>query len=321
MIDVGAAEAQAASWGIPLRDWMELHVRILGNLDPFGHPNLDDEPDEEWRGRVAEVLIQHQLAAKANRFMECSRYACLYKCKGPEEHDLFSPIYCDLRFCPRCAPRQYARLIEKYEPIVKAVAAQRKAGFKFRELTLTTRNTGSLSATQVKQFNRELKETLKILMADVRDWGAIWCDEVGFNNTNLHAHVLLYGPYIPQTKLAEVWKEISGQEIVYIKEARSGAKALIHLLKYVSKPPASDPKQIGLLEVAFHGTRRVHTVGAFYNFAGDDSDNVRSEWESCPHCGAGLKKLPGTVRIESAIAEGRTFVGTKQTARRKEWVN
>jgi hypothetical protein len=50
-------------------------------------------------------------------------------------------------------------------------------------------------------------------------------------------------------------------------------------------------------------------------------DNVCSEWETCPHCGADLKKLPGIVRIERAIKDGRTFVGTKQTARRKEWVN
>jgi hypothetical protein len=109
---------------------------------------------------------------------------------------------------------------------------------------------------------------------------------------------------------------------VYITEARgSGAKALLHLLKYVSKPPAKDPRQIGLLEVAFHGTRRVHALGVFYNFAGGDTDNVQSEWTVCPHCGAEITKQPGTARIEKAIWEGRTFVGTRNTARRKVWVN
>jgi hypothetical protein len=102
---------------------------------------------------------------------------------------------------------------------------------------------------------------------------------------------------------------------------KSGAKALIHLLKYVSKPPASDPNQIGLLEVAFHGTRRVHALGLFYNFVGEDTDNVHSEWDTCPHCGAELTKLPGSTRIEKAIIDGRTFVGTKSTARRKAWIN
>jgi hypothetical protein len=322
MIDVNKAEAQATQWGISLRDWMELQLRIFGNVDAFGDSDIDDDRDEEWRGTVAQVLVEHKLFSKAKRYLECARYAHLYQCKGKEKHDLFSPIYCDLRFCPRCAPRQFARLIQKYEPVLKAVSAHKKPGFGMREITLTTRNTGSLTPAQIKQFNLDVKKTLKLLMSGVEGWGAIWCDEVGFNNTNLHAHVLLYGPFLPQTRLAGAWNEITGYEVVYITKARkSGAKALIHLLKYVSKPPASDPNQIGLLEVAFHGTRRVHALGLLYNFVGEDTDNVHSEWDTCPHCGAELTKLPGSTRIEKAIIDGRTFVGTKSTARRKAWIN
>jgi hypothetical protein len=322
MIDVHKAEAQATQWSISMRDWLELQVQIFGNVDAFGDSDIDDEADEEWRGQVAQVLIEHRLFSKANHYMECCCYAYLYQCKGEEKHDLFSPIYCDLRFCPRCGPRQFARLIEKYEPVLKAVSAHKKPGFRIREITLTTRNTGNLKPEQIKEFNLCVKKTLKSLMHGVDGWGALWCDEVGFNNTNLHAHILLYGPFVPQNRLAEVWNEISGHEVVYITKARkSGGKALIHLLKYVSKPPANDPNQIGLLEVAFHGTRRVHALGLFYNFVGDDTDNIQSEWDTCPHCGAELTKLPGSTRIERAILEGRTFVGTKNTARRKTWVN
>lgn len=322
MIDVNKAEAQATQWGISLRDWMELQLQIFGNVDAFGDSDIDDERDEEWRGTVAQVLVEHKLFSKAKRYLECARYAYLYQCKGKEKHDLFSPIYCDFRFCPRCAPRQFARLIQKYEPVLKAVSAHKKPGFGMREITLTTRNTGSLTPAQIKQFNLDVKKTLKFLMSGIEGWGAIWCDEVGFNNTNLHAHVLLYGPFLPQTRLAEAWNGISGYEVVYITKARkSGAKALIHLLKYVSKPPASHPNQIGLLEVAFHGTRRVHALGLFYNFVGEDTDNLHSEWDTCPHCGAELTKLPGSTRIEKAIIDGRTFVGTKSTARRKAWIN
>jgi hypothetical protein len=322
MIDVAKAEAEATEWGIPLREWMELQVKAFGNFDAFGHPRMEDEADEEWRGLVAQVLIENSLASKASRYMQCCCYAYLYECKGAEKHNLFSPIYCDLRFCPRCAPRQFARLIEKYEPIVKEVSSHRKAGFRLREITLTTRNTGTLEPAQIKRFNLDIKKTLKKLMEHVEDWGAIWCDEVGFNNTNLHAHILLYSPYLTQSQLADVWNQISGHQVVYIKEARrSGAKALIHLLKYVSKPPSSNAEQIGLLEVGFHGIRRIHALGVFYNFAGGDTDNERSEWEACPHCGAELTKLPGSVRIERAIMDGRTFVGTKSTPRRNAWVN
>jgi hypothetical protein len=161
MIDLVQAEVQATSWGIPLRDWMELQVHVFGGLDAFGSPELIDDAEEEWRGKVAQVLIDNNLPSKANRFLECCRYAYLYECTGVEHHPLFSPIYCDLRFCPYCAPRQFARLIEKYTPILQAVTAQRKKGFRLREVTLTTRNTGALSAAQIKQFNLDVKQTLK----------------------------------------------------------------------------------------------------------------------------------------------------------------
>ena len=140
MIDVIKAEAQAAEWGIPLREWMELQVNAFGNVDTFGQPHIDHEAEEEWRSVVAQVLIDNHLPSMANRFMECCCYAHLYECTGVEKHSLFSPIYCDLRFCPRCAPRQFARLIEKYEPILKTISANKKKGFRLREITLTARN-------------------------------------------------------------------------------------------------------------------------------------------------------------------------------------
>jgi hypothetical protein len=159
-------------------------------------------------------------------------------------------------------------------------------------------------------------------MKGQKDWGAIWCDEVGFNNTNLHAHILFYGPYISQDRLADVWQEVSGHQVVFITKAHAnGPKALIHLLKYVSKLPADDPGAIGLLEVAFHGRRRVHALGAFYNFVGEDTDNCESEWNTCPYCGAEITRLPGAVRIETLIREGRTFIGKRRLERRNKWVN
>jgi hypothetical protein len=322
MIDIKKAEREAESWGIPLTDYMTLQVRIRGTVDIFEDSTLNDGPEEAWREVVAEVLIENGLAPKGNRFLQCSKFAHLYQCEGAALHKLFSPIYCDLRFCPRCAPRQFARLMRKYEPILRAVSSRRTSGFRLREITLTSANLGSLCAQQIKSFNKAVKATLKKLMTKINGWGAIWCDEVGFDNTNLHAHVLFWGPYIPQPLLAEAWNEVSGHQVVWIKEASgNGAGALLYLLKYVSKPPTTDPRAVGLLEVAFHKTRRIHATGLFYHFAGNDLDNESSEWASCPHCGAHIIKEMGTPRIEKAILEGRTFVGTKYTARRREWLN
>jgi len=134
--------------------------------------------------------------------------------------------------------------------------------------------------------------------------------------------LLFYGPYIGQRDLAAMWKQVSGNQVVWIKRApENGTRALLYLLKYVSKPPTKDAKRVGELEVAFHKTRRVHSVGVFYRLGGTDQDNEFSEWTVCPHCGAELEKQPGNIRVEKAILEGRTFVGTKHTQRRREWLN
>jgi hypothetical protein len=182
---------------------------------------------------------------------------------------LFSPVYCDLRYCPRCGGRQFARLIEKYLPIVRAIISQKRPGHRLRLITLTSRNTGTLTPEQIKRLNLDAKKTLKRLLPKDSSSGALWCDEVGYENTNLHAHVLLYGPYIAQDDLARVWNEVSGNQVVHIRDASGGGwKELLYMLKYVSKPPGKDPKFIGSLEVAFHGVRRVHAIGVFYNFSG-----------------------------------------------------
>jgi hypothetical protein len=324
MIDLRKAESEASQWGISLREWMQLQTRALGNLEPpeSSDDSDDDANDEKWRAQVADVLIENDLAPKAKRYIECSRFAIRYECQGPDRHQLFSPAYCDLRFCPRCGPRQYARLMEKYTPALKFISKTPRRGFRARELTLTSKNTGSLTSDQILKFNRDVKKTFKILMKGVSGFGVIWCDEVGFNNTNLHAHILFYGPFISQERLGDVWQEVSGDLIVDIRKAHaSGPKALRHLLKYVSKLPADNPQLVGNLEVAFHGRRRVHAMGIFYNFAGSDPDHIHSEWTDCPECGAKLTRIPGTVRTEEAILEGRKFVGSRRTERKPEWVN
>ena len=112
--------------GYRLREWMELRTHVFGNVDVFGDFNSDDSADIEWRGRVAQVLIENGLAPKANRYVECCCYGVRLQCKGSVTHELFSPRYCDLRYCPRCGPRQFARLIEKHSPAINAVCKQKK---------------------------------------------------------------------------------------------------------------------------------------------------------------------------------------------------
>ena len=322
MTDLDQYQADANEWGISLRERFELDVHVREGLKPLDQMTTEDHEEEDFRGKVGDVLIANRLFSKAKRYMECSRFGCRLQCQGEAKHEFFSPLYCDLRFCPRCGPRQYARLVAKYSPVLTHVQTHSKRGYLLRELTFTSKNTGSLISEQIRRFNEDVKKTLEKLMRNVKDWGAIWCDEVGFDNTNLHAHVLFYGPYIEQERLAEVWRQVSGFEVVYIRKAHaSGILALRHLLKYVSKPPSRNPETIGLLEVAFHDRRRVHAVRVFYNFAGADPDNLESKWDKCPECGAPLSRLPGIHRIEELALQGLKFIGSDCLKRRPKWTN
>jgi hypothetical protein len=247
---------------------------------------------------VAQYLIEHGLKDKAARHLDCARKGYLMRCETG--HEFYSAFHCDLRYCAICSPRQFARLVEKHSPVLEFVAQQKRPGFRLRSITFTSENLGTLTRDQIREFNDQVKQTLHALTKKAKGWGEIWVDEVGFNNTNLHAHGLFYGPYIDHKRLAAVWRRISGHKIVWIKKAKGdGQQALLYALKYVSKAPTDDPAMIGLLEVAFHKARRVHAVGSFYNFGKNHSPNDESEegqerndgtdCRQCPKCGSTLR--------------------------------
>jgi hypothetical protein len=323
VLDLRRFQNEADVWGISLCERFELENYARGGLRPLDSFMEEDHREADFRRRVADVLIANGMPKRAGRFMECSRFGYCLACEGQETHKFFAVDRCDFRFCPNCAPRMFLQLHEKHSPILSHVGAHPRRGFMLREITLTSVNTGTLTSQQIKKFNQDVKRTLKQLMRGVEGWGAIWSDEVGHNNLNLHAHVLFYGPYIEQRQLAEVWHAVSGHQVVWIKKAaRSGTKALLYLLKYVSKPPANDPELIGQLEVAFYGCRRVHAVGLFYNFKPQETCQSKQDCKQCPRCGAKLRRILGTYRIEDLAVQGVPFIGAySRHKERKAWVN
>src|ERR1700678_4166073 len=144
----------------------------------------------------------------------------VFQCKGPDGHKYFSPSYCDLRFCRICSHRRFSRLFAKHSQVVDFLATNPRKGFRLRQITLTSKNTGVVTHESIILFNAHVKKTLEVLLGDVDGWGAIAVLELGRNNTNLHAHILTWCPYIEQTQLARVWSKVSGHQVVWINESR-----------------------------------------------------------------------------------------------------
>jgi hypothetical protein len=226
------------------------------------------------------------------------------ECQGTEKHRFAMPYCCDLRFCSFCAPRAYVRLLKKHSAVLEYVRKNPRPGYRLRLITLTSLNTGSLSKAVVDAFNRSTKKTLQRLMKGRKGWGALSVDEVGFNNLNLHAHILFYGPYITQDDLKRMWDKISGFQVVWIEEAEvDGQQALSYMLKYVSKPPSDNPSILAQLERAFHGARRAFAWGLFYNFKTPNEVEDCSD-RSCPRCGAELSIIRLLRPMSELRAEG-----------------
>jgi len=93
------------------------------------------------------------------------------------------------------------------------------------------------------------------------DYGVIWTDEFGgkatrrgkVGNTNLHAHAVYCGPYIPQRWISGQWAEIraDGSKIVSIKIARTFRAGLYHALKYAGKILSTESDSPGGVGIGF----------------------------------------------------------------------
>ena len=204
----------------------------------------------------------------------------------------------------------------------------RAGDFVIAKIDITIRNLGRMASNEeVRQFNSHIRKLFRAMEKEFGltypkrvkvgdhlvaqrhphpgDYGVIWTDEFGgkltrrgkAGNTNLHAHAIYCGPFIPQGWLSARWEMIrgDGSKIVSIKVARTFRAGLYHVLKYAGKFLSTDPSRLAELEFAFNRVRRVHTMAGFYNAIPKDSaPKVASP--PCPVCGGEMFEASGPLR-------------------------
>lgn len=144
----------------------------------------------------------------------------------------------------------------------------------------------------IKKFCRAIEKRFRISR---KEYGLAYCDELGGNNSNPHAHGIYVGPWLPQSKehkeLSELWREISGGSfILSIKFARNFSEALFHAIKYPAKfAQRSSPRRLAYLEIVFHRLRRFHTLASFYNPEAPKPEKPPAK--RCPVCGDQLSEI------------------------------
>jgi len=148
-----------------------------------------------------------------------------------------------------------------------------------------------------KFFNHQIKRFMRALERQTGmtrdDYGLMWCDELGANNSNVHAHGIYCGPWLPQKnrELSKLWEKITGGagRIVFVKYVESIDRALYHALKYPAKYASEEktsPERAAHLEIIFHRVRRIHALASFYNMPKPKDDLEKDGlFNKCPLCG------------------------------------
>jgi hypothetical protein len=301
----------------------------------------------------AKSMIDLGLPKKAQRVLACSLLGGEVACRSG--HKFLVKYACGSRYCRMCGPKAAARLFAKYcDPLLRVTAellrchrpdcqecehsrhensvphwppvGKGKPKIVIAKLDFTLKNTGKADSERVKFLNRCIRRFFRAIEKKFglsrSQYGVLWCDELGGNNTNVHAHAVYVGPWLPQEKkqLSKLWFEITndGSFIVSIKYAKSFPAALMHALKYSAKfVYDSTPERRAQLEKIFHRTRRVHTLAAFYNpkvhLDSQEAFDVRGL--RCPICNEQVSEPNGWRPI--AELEGKGLQDIRELHRQK----
>jgi hypothetical protein len=264
--------------------------------------------------------------AKANRQALCGLIGRAKDCSSSKcGKNFFKPHDCRLRYCPVSGPKAFRQLFGKHMGRLSLVVGDLlKHGPEdcrkrvIAKIDITFRNTGQMpSPEQVRRFNQAIRRLFRRIERrqgiSRRDYGLGWMDEFGSGNSNLHAHAVYVGPWIPQKLLSSLWQTITKTSfVISIKASPSFEHALSHALKYPSKFFDAAPSRLVSLEIVFHKVRRFHAMGRFYNPAETALEpgmqDGKCEANRCPYCGSSLRRSirrRGWAWISDLEAEGR----------------
>ncbi len=286
------------------KDWLNRNARKGRSCDELGTwLRGGEEAEENFRDWWEKKEERHRtgLLRKANRLANCGMTGRRLDCSQNPDHRFYGTFDCGIRYCRGCGPAIFAELFGKYMGlwgIVEKLVV--RPGFRRQNviatLDFTAVNLGRMPRPKdIREFNQDVRSCIQRVMAKLRipsrQFLFLWADEFGGwdqeekrYNTNLHAHGVYVGPYLPYKELLEAWmslrKDKDGARGVFIKaqkldkapremidrERARFARALGHALKYTGKHVGrADGERLAQLEAAFHGVRRVHTMGLAYH--------------------------------------------------------
>jgi hypothetical protein len=292
---------------------------VVGELDPKDlQGNL--APDFPWREMVFRLLVEQKAEQEAQDFLWCgSNYRGVMVCHDDITHSKPIPISCHRRYCPQCARRAAAKLVDAHTPqILKIVQDNTNKDYRLRSVVLTTK---------IDLYAPDAKEQVKLAVGKVNEFfdlvggakirekqrnrwseansayctgeGLIYSIEFGPLGNLLHFHCLWFGRYIPHRWISETWEQLSGCPVNWIESVTNTEPAIREALKYTAKliksqvDPATgevieflpSPKYIARLAHILRGSRRVFGRGVFRGLKNDLEEEEEDPGCKCGICG------------------------------------
>ena len=296
--------------------------------------------------RYDRVVIAEQLEADgfvplAAKLRRCGFQALPLVCNGcAEPLHVAVPESCQVAGCPRCSRRRALRVIASVLITLRTLMASPRPGFRLMLLTLTFRKGASDREALYKQEPAggsaragaayrsrgarlralAVRRFLRRVYPKRGGAGGYFALEIG-GSGNLHAHALVWGPFVPQRELSRLWREISRlwrcvgcgwehpqgrgrggtrptacercggfdlepveQNVVDIRQARRPRRAALYILAYLAKPVVgSDPDLLSWWAWSMRGVRRYGAWGAAHPLRSEPPQRL-----VCPLCGDGF---------------------------------
>lgn len=249
------------------------------------------QEDIDFREKLMEVLLEDGLLPESFRFVACGAKFNKFECRDVESHKDYQkhaiafPYYCEQRICDRCCARRGYSVREQVIEILKHRNKTTRNKFSLLTVTKNMSTVRDLGPEQVKAFNKHVRKLVNTLFPKSSDCGALAVLEFG-KKMNMHAHIVVFGPYYPQGFISRKWKEITGDSyIVHIRAIRDHKGIANYLVKYIAKSPSFENLEFYCQYLqAIKGVRRLHRYGVFYGFKVLEREAIK-----CPYCGGNLR--------------------------------
>ena len=214
------------------------------------------------------------------------------------DYEFRAQIDCGDRLCVECNRNRRNRIMRRFVPLVKKMAAP-----KFLTLTLKRRALCRANVRFLRQCFTRLRHR------DNRKWNkkhpgrqlrftwlatsGVYQIEIGtvddLGQANLHIHAVIDSPWMSQASLSKVWHEITGDSyIVDIRQAKDARDLVHYMSKHLGKMPNEQYSNLSytstwkhdLINDVLKGTRLVQGFGTLAHVS------MSLEGATCPKCGS-----------------------------------